>query len=136
MQAYGADKVRRQLYREDIGVARCTVQRADASARAAGRASRQDAAHDHARSQTLCSLDRVNRQFHCAAAQSALRLGQPLRDLQSVLQFTSIADLVLRVADHSARLGAKLLDLALHAPPLLRMGRLPALPARVARAPG
>ena len=64
MQVYGADKVWRQLRREGIAVARCTVERL---MRRAGSARRACAARWCARrcrdAKAPCPLDRVNRQF-------------------------------------------------------------------------
>ena len=64
LQVYGADKVWRQLEREGIAVARCTVERLMRRLRAARRDARQGGAHDRTSDgKAPCPLDRVNRQF-------------------------------------------------------------------------
>ena len=65
MQVYGADKVRRQMAREDIAVARCPVERLMRSMGLRGVMRGKVVCTTIGDTKAPCPLDRVNRQF-CA----------------------------------------------------------------------
>jgi len=64
MQCYGAVKVWKQLQREDIEAARCTVERLMRRAGLQGIRRGQIVRTTVAGDKALCPLDRVQRQFH------------------------------------------------------------------------
>ena len=64
MQCYGAVKVWKQLLREGIDVARCTVARLMRQAGLQGIRRGQTVRTTAAGDKSLCPLDRVQRQFH------------------------------------------------------------------------
>ena len=63
LQAYGADKVWKQMNREDVEVARCTVERLMRRLGPRGVARGKVGRTTVAEHKTLCPLDKVNRQF-------------------------------------------------------------------------
>jgi transposase InsO family protein len=63
LQVYGADKVWRQLNREGIAVARCTVERLMKRLRLQGARRGKSVRTTIADKAAICPLDKVNRQF-------------------------------------------------------------------------
>ncbi len=64
MQCYGAVKVWKQLRREGIEIAKCTVERLMRRTGLQGIRRGQILPHNGGRDKSLCPLDRVQRQFH------------------------------------------------------------------------
>ncbi|QUN32137.1 IS3 family transposase (plasmid) [Cupriavidus sp. KK10] len=66
MRVYGADKVWRQLNREGIPVARCTVERLKRLRRLRGVVRGKVVRTTSSNTRAPCPLDRANRQFNAA----------------------------------------------------------------------
>jgi putative transposase len=79
MQVYGADKVWKQLRREGIEVARCTVERLMRRCGLQGIVRGKKKRTTIADKAVPCPLDRVHRQFKASAAESVVGIGLYIR---------------------------------------------------------